>query len=89
MVVIHIKYIPAPVSLARMCSDMVIFDELDAVRSEEYRTQHIQMTSPTILWLSKVLVDFNPTTPRKPGLHFSSKKHHNKLKIIRVSLVAD
>lgn len=61
---------------------MVIFDELDAVRSEEYRTQHIQMPSPTILWLSKVLSDFNPITPRKPGLHISSKKNHSHLKIL-------
>jgi hypothetical protein len=61
---------------------MVIFDELDAVRSEEYRTQHIQMTSPTILSLSKVLSDFSPMTPRKPGLHGLSKDHHNHIQIL-------
>lgn len=48
-----VQYLPAEFSLARICSDMVILEEEEAVRMLEYKTLHAQMISPMIDCLSK------------------------------------
>lgn len=56
-------------------SDIVIFDDLDAVRKELYKTQLNQIISPIILSLSNVTrfcASLPENIPRKPGLHLSS-----------------
>ena len=76
----QIDFLPAPLSFTRTCSDMVIFEELDALLRDEYMTQHIQIARPTMLSVSNVtlLSDFLPIIPSIPGLHFSSIKKNHK-----------
>lgn len=50
-------HIPAPVSLARTCSDIVSLEDLLADLNEEYKTQHIHIIKLTMLWLSNLDVD--------------------------------
>lgn len=71
----NLNYLPAPLSLAKTCSVMVIFEEFEAERNEEYMTQRSQITKPMILSKSKPICGFlssTPTMPKSPGLQFLS-----------------
>lgn len=64
------KQLPAPLSFTNIFSDIVIFDDLLAVLSDEYNTQSIQITRPIT---SKFPEDLPPNSPHKPGLHSPTK----------------
>lgn len=70
-------YLPAPLSLTKTCSDIVILDDLLADLKDEYNTQTIQTIKPIMLSLSNPIwvapaVVWAPTIPNKPGLQLES-----------------
>lgn len=65
------NYLPAPLSLISIFSDIVILDDLLADLNDEYKTHSIQIINPIT---SKLPDDFPPNNPQKPGLHSSKNK---------------
>lgn len=81
-------YLPAPLSLTRTCSDIVILEELLADLKDEYNTQTIQTIKPMMLSLSKPIwvalaVLPAPIIPNKPGLQLESKNFNLQLKKVQ------